>query len=562
MAETFKHGGIGSTLPQPPGRGHSNHDAARDSTGILVPARFRGTAADQQDMIVLGRKQVLRRNFRFTTILGFASTVLVAWEMLPVLSVYALQDGGTAIVFWALIAGVIGMMFVYSSLAEMASMAISLGVRASTTTHPKRAELRLYLAGVCFMVGSALQGLIVLNNLDTYIYQSWHGTLLTIAVILFVSVFNTLLAVRLPMIEGVLLILHLGGIFAIIIPLWVMAPRGNVKDTILTFTTTAGWSDVSLASLIGMVSVIGILVGYDCTVHMSEEVQDASIVLPQVLMWSISVNGIMAIVMGVTFIFCIGDIDSVLASPTNEPFIQVFYNATQSYAGATIMTMIIVVMLTSACISEVATASRQLWSFARDNGLPCSKWLSHVPENWNIPLNAVLVSVVISTLLSMINIGSYVALNAINSLGVVSLLFSYTVTISCLIYRRTSKTLVRYDLLVPFEITNKHPQTGLCGPPLPPRRWSLGRYGLAINIISLAFILPLLFFAFWPVATPVTAAGLNWSPVMFVIILLVAAVYYVLYARHVYTGPVVLIDASSRYGEQEWDGVSAKLATA
>jgi choline transport protein len=161
----------------------------------------------------------------------------------------------------------------------------------------------------------------------------------------------------------------------------------------------------------------------------AEEVQDASIVLPQVLMWSISVNGIMAIVMGVTFIFCIGDIDSVLASPTNEPFIQVFYNATQSYAGATIMTIIIVVMLTSACISEVATASRQLWSFARDNGLPCSKWLSHVPDNWNIPLNAVLVSVVISTLLSMINIGSYVALNAINSLGVVSLLFSYTVTI-------------------------------------------------------------------------------------------------------------------------------------
>jgi hypothetical protein len=118
------------------------------------------------------------------------------------------------------------------------------------------------------MVGSVLQSLIVLNNLDTYIYQSWHGTLLTIAVILFASMFNTLLAVRLPMIEGVLLILHLAGLFAIVIPLWVLAPRGNVKDTILTFTTTAGWPDVSLASLIGMVSVIAVLVGYDCTVHM------------------------------------------------------------------------------------------------------------------------------------------------------------------------------------------------------------------------------------------------------------------------------------------------------
>lgn len=205
----------------------------------------------------------------------------------------------------------------------------------------------------------------------------------------------------------------------------------------------------------------------------------------------------MALIMGATFVFCIGDINEVLETPTYEPFIQVFFNATQSYAGATVMTFIIMLMLTSACISEVATASRQLWSFARDNGtyheiclsffangvsgLPFSGWLSQVTPGWNIPLHAISVSVVISSLLSLINIGSYVALNAINSLGVVSLLFSYTVTICCLIWRR------------------------LYGAPLPARRWSLGRYGLAVNIISLAFVLPLLFFAFWPLATPVTA---------------------------------------------------------
>jgi hypothetical protein len=74
MAETSKRGGNISAVPTPTGRGLAKHDAARDSTGIVVPARFRGTAADQRDMVVLGRKQVLRRNFRFTTILGFAST--------------------------------------------------------------------------------------------------------------------------------------------------------------------------------------------------------------------------------------------------------------------------------------------------------------------------------------------------------------------------------------------------------------------------------------------------------------------------------------------------------
>lgn len=121
------------------------------------------------------------------------------------------------------------------------------------------------------MVGGVIQGLIVLNNEDTYTYQAWHATLLTIAVIIFASLFNTLLAVRLPLVEGGLLILHFAGLFAIIIPLWVMAPRGNVHDTLLRFTTTAGWSDVSLASLIGMVSIIAVLVGYDCTVHMCKQ---------------------------------------------------------------------------------------------------------------------------------------------------------------------------------------------------------------------------------------------------------------------------------------------------
>jgi choline transport protein len=68
-----------------------------------------------------------------------------------------------------------------------------------------------------------IQGLIVLNNLETYGFAAWHGTLLTIAVIIFVSLFNTVLAGRLPFVEGVLLILHMAGLFAIIIPLWVSA---------------------------------------------------------------------------------------------------------------------------------------------------------------------------------------------------------------------------------------------------------------------------------------------------------------------------------------------------
>lgn len=129
----------------------------------------------------------------------------------------------------------------------------------------------------------------------------------------------------------------------------------------------------------------------------------------------------------------------------------------------------------SATISEVATASRQLWAFARDRGFPASTWLSRTTPGLNIPLNGVLVTVTISCLLFLINIGSDVALNAIDSLGIVSLLFSYLVTIGCMVWRR------------------------LWGPALPPAPWSLGKWGLAVNVFSLCFLLVPSFFAFWPV---------------------------------------------------------------
>jgi hypothetical protein len=56
------------------------------------------------------------------------------------------------------------------------------------------------------------------------------------------------------------------------------------------------------------------------------------------------------------------------------------------------MTAILIVNITSACISTVATTSRQTWSFARDKGVPFSSFVSyvnfvlyHAPNSADIP---------------------------------------------------------------------------------------------------------------------------------------------------------------------------------
>ncbi|KAK3678197.1 hypothetical protein LTR78_002293 [Recurvomyces mirabilis] len=269
--------------------------------------------------------------------------------------------------------------------------------------------------------------------------------------------------------------------------------------------------------MIGLLAPMAVLVGYDCSVHMSEETRDASSTLPKAIMGSVLLNVTLVFIMVTTLCFTIGDAATVLATPTGYPFIAVFYSATNSYAGTNVLTAIVVIMLSGCAFSEVAASSRQIWSFARDGGLPGHKWLAKVDSRWNIPLPAVALSLLISALISLINIGSTVALNAITSFGAVATLLSYYLTIACLVSRR------------------------LRGPKLPARRWSLGRFGLAINIFALAFLTPLIFFLTWPLVTPVTAATMNWSSVMLGGTLIIATAFYVIKGRHDYVGPVALV---------------------
>lgn len=123
------------------------------------------------------------------------------------------------------------------------------------------------LASIAFIVGTVIQGLIVLNN-PSYVYERWHGTLLVMAIISFSVIFNTFLAHRLPMVEGIVLIVHLLGFFAILVPLWVLAPRGNAKEVFTTFTNLGGWPTTGTSVMVGMLSSVYALLGVDSAVHM------------------------------------------------------------------------------------------------------------------------------------------------------------------------------------------------------------------------------------------------------------------------------------------------------
>ncbi|KAK3169735.1 hypothetical protein OEA41_009119 [Lepraria neglecta] len=369
------------------------------------------------------------------------------------------------------------------------------------------------VVGLSFLAGTIIQGLIALNH-ESYVPQRWHGTLLVIAVVTFCIIFNTSLAKKLPLVEGFILLVHVIGLFAIVVPLWVLSPRNDARTALLTFSNGGNWPTMGVAFMIGLLTSLGSMMGFDCAVHMSEEVKNASETLPRAIMWGVALNALLGYVTVLTLCFTVTDSTAVLSGNTGYPFIQHFYNVTNSFAGTDILTAIIIITLVSAVISEIATASRQIWSFARDNGLPFSPFLKRVNPGWNVPLNAVWVSFASGVAISLINIGSAVALNAIISLTISALLASYIISISCFLSKRLRRE------------------------PLPPAKFSLGRWGMTVNIVALIFLISFFIFCFFPIAKPVTAQTMNWNIAMFGGITIFATVYYIIIGHKQYRPPV------------------------
>jgi amino acid transporter len=280
--------------------------------------------------------------------------------------------------------------------------------------------------------------LIILNN-NAYIPERWHGTLLIIAVASVAILFNTLLARKFSLVEGTVLILHIFGFIAIFITMWVLGLRSPPNQVFRSFQDNAGWGNIGLSCLVGQLAPIFSLLGSDATTHMSEELEDASKILPRAMIWTAVVNNRLGFMMLITFCFCLGDVEGVLSTSTGQPHIQIIYTATQSTTSATVLASITVIMAVFGCVNNVATCSRQLFAFARDHGVPFGSFLSRVRPGWDIPLNSVIISFAVSILLSLINIGSTVAFNSIASLGTCALLSSYIISISCMFLKRWRK---------------------------------------------------------------------------------------------------------------------------
>ncbi|EAW15044.1 putative GABA permease [Aspergillus clavatus NRRL 1] len=386
-------------------------------------------------------------------------------------------------------------------------------------------------ATACFLSGTLIQGLVVLTHPD-YVPTAWHRTMYFWAVTAFAVGINLAGRNVLPKFEGLILVVHILGFFAVLIPLVTLADTGSAKDVFTQFVNEGGWSSQGLSFFIGLVGCVFAFAGGDAAVHMSEEIQNAPVVVPRSIFLSVLINGLLGFGMLIALLFCLGDINEALASPTGYPFMEIFYKGTGSLAGAATMTSIVIVVCICSTTGMMAAASRQFWSFSRDRGVPGWRLWSRVSPTTLIPVWSVVLTTVVSVLLALIPIGSTVAFNDLVAMSISGLYLSYIMVACLLLWRRLTGSIALTASA--GETVNTIAAKLVWGPFRVPGIW-----GVLINIFAILYAMIAIFFSLWPTYSELTVEMMNFSVVGTVAVILISVVYYLLRARRVYQGPIV-----------------------
>ncbi|KAL0567964.1 polyamine transporter tpo5, partial [Marasmius crinis-equi] len=308
---------------------------------------------------------------------------------------------------------------------------------------------------------------------------------------------------------------HAVGTFSLVVAILAKAPTHQSGHFVFsTFIDgTGGWSERASPAY---VAVIGILIsqytltGFDASAHMTEETRNAAMSGSLGIIMAIGVSALLGWYLLLGLLFSIQDLDRTLNSETGQPVAQIFLD-TVGVDGAIVLMVIVIGAMFMCGTFSITSNSRMMYAFARDGGLPGSKFFAQVDSRWKSPIRTVWLACTLSFILGLPSLGSTVAFSAATSIATIGLYISYGIPIALrVIYH---KRFVRG----PFHLRVFSFPVAIAAV-------------LWIMFISIVFVLPQV--------NPVTSETLNYSIVAVGIVMVYSIGFWVLSARKWFTGPV------------------------
>ncbi|KAH0899295.1 hypothetical protein HID58_048863 [Brassica napus] len=501
----------------------------------------------------LGYKQELKRDLSVFS--NFAISFSIVSVLTGITTMYStgLRFGGTVtLVYGWFVAGAFTMC-VGLSMAEICSSYPTSGglyYWSAMLAGPRWAPLASWLTGwfnivgqwavtasVDFSLAQLIQVIVLLSTGgkngggyegSDYVVIAIHGGILFIHALL-----NSLPISVLSFVGQIAALWNLLGVLVlmILIPL-VSTERATTKFVFTHFNTD---NEVGITSYV-YIFVLGLLMsqytitGYDASAHMTEETIDADKNGPRGIISAIGISILFGwgYILGISY--TVIDIPYLLSETNNSggyAIAEIFYLAFKSRFGSGtggIVCLGIVAVAVFFCgMSSVTSNSRMAYAFSRDGAMPLSP-LWHKVNSKEVPINAVWLSASISFCMALTvnflsdvmknwqSLGSIVAFQAMVSIATIGLYIAYAIPI-----------LLRVTL-------SRH--TFVAGP------FSLGGYGMVVGWVAVIWVATISVLFSLPVAYPITAETLNYTPVAVAGVLAIILSYWLLSARHWFTGPV------------------------
>ncbi len=271
------------------------------------------------------------------------------------------------------------------------------------------------LLGLVFVVSSVdvylylvfFKGLLLetVLKVDTSSFTIWHQHVFVALCLISQALFNHYGIKKTTMLTDLSGYLIFALTIVFIIALFVYSPVALDFSRLFTFTNYTGAAggevipnatpSLFLAFFFGLIYVMYTITGFDASGHTSEETKNAQVNVPKGMWTSVFYSWTFGLVMVAAFVLTMPSIADGAAAGFNS-FTYMWSASTMPHSLAVILAVGFVVVNYICALAGLTSTSRMMYAFARDGGLPASRFLSHISTKTRTPTYAIWTAIVLA----------------------------------------------------------------------------------------------------------------------------------------------------------------------
>ncbi|UXY30628.1 amino acid permease [Streptomyces sp. HUAS TT20] len=320
-----------------------------------------------------------------------------------------------------------------------------------------------------------------------------NAIVLALGLVVFTTVVN-LCGVRLmARINDFGVVVELVAVTLLVVMLAMHVRRGP-QVVLQTHGTGAGHSSGYLgAFLVASLASAYVFYGFDTAGSLAEETREPRRHAPRAILRALTAAFVSGGLLILVAMMAVGDIMDPELADLGMPYVV---KSTLGSGLGSVFLVCVAIAVTVCCLAVQTAAIRLLFSMARDGRLPFSRAVSRVSPHSRTPVVPALLTCLLTIALLVVNLGNRHLFYTLTSAGIVLFYVPYLLVTGPMLVRRLRGTWPRAD----------H------GP-----YFSLGRWGLAVNLVAVLYGMAMTVNVAWPRAAvyPGDAWYYRWGALFF-----------------------------------------------